>query len=286
MTASSRAESFDKSEHKPIGSSNKKPAQSAPFMTSGGTVGENVIANKARTRPLAIAVPIAAVRDALRGAGKVGARYPSTRPVIADTGKVSRKAAIAHNATKASSIGPAMATATIDTAIATSEGPSRRNTTVRFIEVDPSLSLPTRSRAAATSESCPARNLGRWPPTDGGCRGTRRPPSPGPRHRLRGFGNFHQQALGLGVFDAVHQLAALVHVTHGLGQGDAGLDEHHDAHREIALDPEIERQEEHADGDHEGRGGKRNIGEGNPGTAVGLDVLVHDNLLFDMGLID
>src|SRR3954463_8669891 len=100
------------------------------------------------------------------------------------------------------------------------------------------------------------------------------------------FGNFHQQPLGLGVLDAVHQLAAFVHVTNGLGQGDAGLDEHDDAHREIALDPEIERQEEHADGDHEGRSGKRNVGEGNPGTAVGLDVLVHDNLLFDMGLID
>src|SRR2546426_11076074 len=93
------------------------------------------------------------------------------------------------------------------------------------------------------------------------------------------FGNFHQQPFGLGVLDAVHQLAALVHVTHGLDQGYAGLDEHHDAHREIALDPEIERQEEHADGDHEGRGGKRNVSKGNPGTAVGLDVLVHDNLL-------
>src|SRR3954468_9872769 len=104
--------------------------------------------------------------------------------------------------------------------------------------------------------------------------------------KLGSLGNFHQQPFGLGVLDAVHQLAALVHVTNGLGQGDAGLDEHHDAHREIALDPEIERQEEHADGDHEGRGGKRNIGEGNPGTAVGLDVLVHDNLLFDMGLTD
>src|SRR5439155_19626687 len=93
------------------------------------------------------------------------------------------------------------------------------------------------------------------------------------------LGNFHQRPFGLGVFDAVHHLAALVHVAHGLGQGDAGLDEHHNAHREIALDPEIERQEEHADADHEGRGGKRNVSEGNPGTAMGLDVLVHDNLL-------
>src|SRR5882724_12041294 len=271
--------SFDNSEHTPIGSSRKKPAQSAPFMTSGGTVGENVIANRARTRPMAIVIPIQAVRNALKSAGKPRARYPSRSPVIADTGRVSRKDAIAHTAIKPPSIRFSMAAATIETASATSEGPSRRNATVRFIEVDPSLSLPTRSRAAATSESCPARNLGRWPPTDGGCRDTRRPPSPAPRHRLRGFGNFHQQPLGLGVLDAVHQLAALMHVTHGPGQGDAGLDEHHDAHREIALDPEIERQEEHADGDHEGRGGKRNVGEGNPGTAVGLDVLVHDSLL-------
>ena len=131
--------SFDNSEHTPIGSSRKRPAQSAPFMTSGGTGLENIIVNKVRNRPLAKAAPIAAVRGALKGAGKVGARYASTSPVIADTGKVSRKDAVVHNATKASSIRPAMATATIHTASATSEGPSRRNITVRFIEVDPSF---------------------------------------------------------------------------------------------------------------------------------------------------
>src|SRR5215212_1352002 len=38
--------SFDNSEHKPIGSSKKKPTQSAPFMTSGGTGLENIIVNK------------------------------------------------------------------------------------------------------------------------------------------------------------------------------------------------------------------------------------------------
>ena len=131
--------SFDNSEHTPIGSSRKRPAQSAPFMTSGGTGLENIIVYKVRNRPLAKAAPIAAVRGALKGAGKVGARYPSTSPVIADTGKVSRKDAVVHTATKASSIRPAMATATIHTASATSEGPSRRNITGRFIEVDPSF---------------------------------------------------------------------------------------------------------------------------------------------------
>ena len=47
------ASSFDNSEHTPIGSSRKRPAQSAPFMTSGGTGVENIIVNKARNRPLA-----------------------------------------------------------------------------------------------------------------------------------------------------------------------------------------------------------------------------------------
>src|SRR5262245_39413998 len=65
------------------------------------------------------------------------------------------------------------------------------------------------------------------------------------------LGNLHQEPLGLGVLDAVHELAALVHVAHRLGQRDAGLDQHHDAHGEIALHPEIDRQEEHADGDEE-----------------------------------
>jgi hypothetical protein len=40
---------------------------------------------------------------------------------------------------KLSSIRPAMAAATIHTASATNEGPSRRNTMGRFIEVDPSF---------------------------------------------------------------------------------------------------------------------------------------------------
>src|SRR3954465_15241975 len=131
--------SFDNSEHTPIGSSRKKPAQSAPFMASGGTVGENMIANMARIRPMAIVMPKAAVRDALRSVGKPRARYPSMSPAIDDTGKVSRKAVIAHTPMKLSSIRPAMAAATIHTASATSEGPSRRNTTGRFIEVDPSF---------------------------------------------------------------------------------------------------------------------------------------------------
>ena len=38
-------------------------------------------------------------------------------------------------------------------------------------------------------------------------------------------------------------------VAHGLGQGDAGLDQHHDAHGEVALHPEVDRQEEDADSD-------------------------------------
>jgi hypothetical protein len=48
--------------------------------------------------------------------------------------------------------------------------------------------------------------------------------------KLRSLGNFHQQPFGLGILDAVHKAAALVHVTHSLGQSDAGLNEHHDAH--------------------------------------------------------
>ena len=38
-------------------------------MTSGGTGLENIIVNKMRIRPLAIVMPKAAVRDALKGAG-------------------------------------------------------------------------------------------------------------------------------------------------------------------------------------------------------------------------
>src|SRR5882724_11503519 len=41
-----RSMSFDNSEHTPIGSSRKRPAQSAAFMTSGGTGLENIIVNK------------------------------------------------------------------------------------------------------------------------------------------------------------------------------------------------------------------------------------------------
>jgi hypothetical protein len=70
-----------------------------------------------------------------------------------------------------------------------------------------------------------------------------------------GLGNFHQQPFGLGVLDAIHQAAAFMHVAHSLGQGDAGLNKHHAAHREVALDPEIDRQKLDADGDQEGRGG-------------------------------
>src|SRR4051812_43316743 len=126
----------------------------------------------------------------------------------------------------------------------------------------------------------------------GGCRSIRRLPSPAPRHRLRGFGNdaileikkpwtsrsfgnFHQQPFGLGILDAVHKAAALVHVTHGLGQGDAGLNEHHDAHREVALDPEINGEKVDADRDQEGRGAERTVGKGDPGVAVMLNVLIH-----------
>jgi len=152
--------SFDKSEHKAIGSSKNKPAQSAPVMTSGGTVGENIIVKRARTRLTAPVMPIAAVRGALKGAGKADARYPSASPVIADTGKVSRKDAVAHNATKASSTRPAMATATIHTASATSEGPSRRNITVRFIEVDPSFESSDAKPDCSDFWIMPARESG------------------------------------------------------------------------------------------------------------------------------
>ena len=72
-----RSMSFDNSEHRPIGSSRKRPAQSAPFMTSGGTGLENMIVNAVRNRPLAKAAPIAAVRGARNGAGMA---VPDSRP--------------------------------------------------------------------------------------------------------------------------------------------------------------------------------------------------------------
>jgi len=74
MECRSRPMSFDKNEHKPIGSSKKKPAQSAAFMTSGGTVRENIMVNKVRTSPMATVIPKAAVRNALKSAGKPRAR--------------------------------------------------------------------------------------------------------------------------------------------------------------------------------------------------------------------
>src|SRR5436309_4806283 len=97
--------------------------------------------------------------------------------------------------------------------------------------------------------------------------------------KLSSFGNFHQQTLRLRIFDAVYQPTALMHVSHGLGQGDAGLNEHHDAHREIALDPEINRQKVDADRDQEGRGAERTVGKGDPGVAVMLDILIHGGVL-------
>src|SRR5262245_31186432 len=95
--------------------------------------------------------------------------------------------------------------------------------------------------------------------------GTTLPPFPCLRGALTRLRGFHQNPLGLGVLDPVHELVALVHVADRLGHGNAGLDEHHDAHREVALDPEVERQEEDADADHEGRTGKRGVGEADPG---------------------
>src|SRR5262245_7681605 len=61
--------------------------------------------------------------------------------------------------------------------------------------------------------------------------GTTLPPFPSLRGALRRLRGFHQNPLGPGVLDPVHQLAALVHVADRLGHGNAGLDEHHDAHR-------------------------------------------------------
>src|SRR5688572_28400383 len=103
---------------------------------------------------------------------------------------------------------------------------------------------------------------------NGGCRSIRRPPSPAratgyavlETWKLTGLGYSHQQPFGLGILDAVHIAAARMHVAHGLGQGDAGLNEHHDAHRDIALDPEVDGEKVHADRDQEGRGAERSIG--------------------------
>src|SRR6516164_8767440 len=52
------------------------------------------------------------------------------------------------------------------------------------------------------------------------------------------FGDVHQQAL-----DAVYQLTGFVIVADRLGQRNAGLDQHDDAHREITLHRQVERHQ-------------------------------------------
>src|SRR5262249_53810644 len=121
--------------------------------------------------------------------------------------------------------------------------------------------------------------------------GGRTPPAaplylPSSSRRARVALDFHQQTLGLGVLDAVDQLAALVVVAHGLGHGDAGLHQHQKAHGEIALDRQLQRQEPDANADHERGGGKRDVGEGDPGGAVlgGGRVVVHGSSPCEVGL--
>src|SRR5271166_5239307 len=91
------------------------------------------------------------------------------------------------------------------------------------------------------------------------------------------FGDVHQQTLGLGVLDAVDELAGLVIVTDRLGERYAGLDQHNDAHREIAFHRQVERNQDDAADDHGECGGKRDIGEDDPRMTVVKCRVVHRN---------
>src|SRR6516162_1551236 len=91
------------------------------------------------------------------------------------------------------------------------------------------------------------------------------------------FGDAHQQALGLGVLDAIHQLAGFVIVPDRLGQRDAALDQHNDAHREIAFHRQVERHQDDAADDHGECSGKGDIGEDDPRMTVVKNRIVHRN---------
>src|ERR1044072_3051451 len=97
----------------------------------------------------------------------------------------------------------------------------------------------------------------------------------------------HQQTLGARILDAVHQLSALVHVTQRLGHGDARLHQQCGAHREVGLDPDIDRREQHAEADHADGGEERRVGEGDPGCrmrAALCDLRVHDVSFLELQL--
>src|SRR5271169_2273846 len=87
------------------------------------------------------------------------------------------------------------------------------------------------------------------------------------RSRLS-FRDVHQQALGLGVLDPAHQLAGFVIVADRLGQRYAGLDQHDDAHREIALHRQVERHQDDAADDHGECSGEGDIGKDDPRMTV------------------
>src|SRR6202035_211960 len=91
------------------------------------------------------------------------------------------------------------------------------------------------------------------------------------------FHDVHKQALGLSVLDAVDQLAGLVVVADRLGQRNAGLNQHDDAHREIAFHRQVERHQDNPADDHGECGGKRDIGEDDPRMTVVKNRIVHRN---------
>src|SRR5258708_31444632 len=71
-----------------------------------------------------------------------------------------------------------------------------------------------------------------------------------PEGRLRvaslGAVNFHEQTLGLGILDAVHQAGAFVHVADCLCERDAGLDEHCDNHAQVGPDRDVGLKAHHS----------------------------------------
>src|SRR5215472_11598070 len=78
------------------------------------------------------------------------------------------------------------------------------------------------------------------------------------------LGDIHQQAFSFGVLYPANQLAGFVIIADRLGEGNARLDQHEGAHREIALHREVDRRQHDADDDHREGGDKRNIGKGDP----------------------
>src|SRR5712671_1236381 len=86
--------------------------------------------------------------------------------------------------------------------------------------------------------------------------------------------DFHEQALGLGILDAVHESGALVGIAQSLGQRDTGLDQQDRAHGEIGFDPYIDWREKYSCANHRGGTEERRIGKSDPGTGIMGGVLI------------